>query len=324
MAVMTFILGINSSIYVTAGYTLAVIIGSRKHAATATAAFEIFGLVAGIISPLLVTLFVIHFSWQLLFIVTGLFLIVLTLFFYKKRSFSASYETVYDRQNGLESIKKARNTSKPEPTGGAIKKLAANFSYATEIFQNPGIRRFLIWSTFVGGLGALSWTGINAFIPTFLVENKGYSYDLANKLYVSVAIAGFAVKIIIGWLADRFGTNAILFINLAISITGFFLLVQAREQLHVIFTLMFLGAMCLNTNTLINSYVLRHMPPSCQGTGFGLFSTAYTAIYSLGPYLTGFLSDLYRLGKAIQLSSVGAILAALLILTARYFLPRDY
>jgi len=83
-----------------------------------------------------------------------------------------------------------------------------------------------------------------------------------------------------------------------------------------------LGMACLNTNTLINSYVLRNMPPKYQGAGFGLFSTAYTAIYSFGPYMTGFLSELFSLSRAIQLSSIGAVAAPGLILAANYFVPK--
>lgn len=94
---------------------------------------------------------------------------------------------------------------------------------------------------------------------------------------------------------------------------------EAHWQLIVI--LIVLGATCLNTNTLINAYVMRSMPVRHQGAGFGLFSTAYTVIYSLGPYLTGFLSDTFNLVRAIQLSSIWAIAAAVLIIFANPFIP---
>ncbi|MGM0652725.1 MAG: hypothetical protein ACQES4_08100, partial [Bacillota bacterium] len=55
---------------------------------------------------------------------------------------------------------------------------------------------------------------------------------------------------------------------------------------------------------------------------FGFFSMAYTAVYSMGPYLTGSLAELYGMSSAIQLSSAGAIAAALLILMANYFIPK--
>ncbi len=325
MALMTFILGISSGIYVTAGYTLAVIIGSRKKAATATAAFESFGMLAAIISPVLVTLFVLFLNWKLLFAVSGLLLMLVAIAFYRHRNSSRSFEQVYAEQNGFIEMK---NTHSPGIKarglpGGTMRSFTGKIYNSTTIFRDPMIRRFIIWSTLVGGLGALSWTGINSFIPAFLVEVRGYSYDMANSMFITVAVAGLVSKIGIGWLADRFGNNPVLLLNLVLSV-GLFIaltLVTAHWQLLVILAL--LGAACLNTNTLINSYVLRNMPPRYQGAGFGLFCTAYTVIYSFGPYLTGLFSDLFSLSIAIKLSSTGAVLAALLILTANYFVPKD-
>lgn len=57
IAFFTFILGVSSGLYVTAGYTLAVLIGTKNRATLATAAFESLGMVAGIISPFLVSFF---------------------------------------------------------------------------------------------------------------------------------------------------------------------------------------------------------------------------------------------------------------------------
>ncbi len=326
MVVMTFILGVSSGIYVTAGYTLAVIIGSRERAATATAAFESFGIIGAIASPALVTVFVLFFNWQLLFIVSGLLLAVATAAFYRLRDRSNGFEQVHADQNGFSEGENAlplsSEGSKAGSARGTLQSFLEKVLNSSIIFRDPMIRRFIIWSTLVGGLGALSWTGVNSFIPTFLVEERGYSYDMANSMFITVAVAGLAAKVGIGWLADRFGNNPVLFSNLVISVGLFIALTLTAGHWQLLVILALLGAACLNTNTLINSYVLRNMPPRYQGAGFGLFCTAYTAVYSLGPYLTGYLSEIYGLSTAIQLSSIGAVVAALLILTANIFVPR--
>lgn len=320
LALMTFILGVSSGIYVTAGYTLAVIIGSRDRAATATAAFESFGILAGLVSPLIVTFFVLYLNWPLLFIVQGILLSAVTVLFFRSRKSSESLEADSAASNGLTATGK---------TGSIPRRRASFRSVLHETYESlrflkdPSIRRFLLWSTLVGGFGALSWTGVNAFIPTFLVQERGYSYDVANSMFILVAASGLAAKLLTGWLADRFGNNVVMFINLTFSVSMFIALSIATEHWHLIMILILLGAACLNTNTLINSYVLRSMPVRHQGAGFGLFSTAYTVIYSLGPYLTGFLSDFLGLSRAIQLSSFGAITAAILILLANRFIPQQ-
>jgi len=323
MAFMTFVLGVSSGVYVTAGYTLAVIIGSRERAATATAAFESFGIVAAIVSPILVTIFVIFLNWQLLFIVSGLLLVLMTAAFYRFRERSTEYENEYAVHTGIEN-KQLDGLPGQKNSTGTFKGLFRDALTSSVIFRDPLIRRFIIWSTLVGGFGALSWTGINAFIPTFLVEERGYSYEIANQMFIIVAAAGLVAKIATGWLADRFGNNVVMFINLTLSIGLFIGLTLSVGHLQILVILALLGAACLNTNTLINSYVLRNMPPRYQGAGFGLFSTAYTVVYSLGPYMTGFLSELFGLSRAIQLSSIGAVAAAGLILAAKYFVPRHF
>jgi len=345
VAFFTFILGISSGIYVTAGYTLAVIIGSRSRAATATAAFESFGAVAGIISPMLVTAFVLYFNWPLLFVVLGGALGVLTLLFLGKKELAIRLEDdLSEVPPSRESSVKLENSScggfnegedrlrdsngnykskwntKTEvnfdkPTPGAIWEKAMD---SLSMFRDPEIKRFIIWSTLVGGLGAITWTGVNSFIPTFLVEERDYSYDRANLMYTLVAISGLLFKVALGWLADRFGSTRVLALNLFCVIVLFwgFTLLEAYWQLLLLLVL--IGAACLNTNTLINAHVLRYMPARYQGTGFGLFCTAYTVIYSTGPYLTGFFSELVGLSRAIQLSTMGAAIALVLILLARY------
>ncbi len=310
IAFFTFTLGVSSGLYVTAGYTLAVIIGKRKRAATATAAFESFGSVASIISPFLVTAFVLYFNWPWLFFLLGGLLLGLTLLFFRKKKESLSLE-ISPHNNMQEKHCENLNTA---TNSQGLKYLFKELTIPLLIFREPSLRRFIIWSTLIGGLGALSWTGINSFIPTFLVEDKGYSYAVANAMFAIIAVSGLVTKIGIGWLADRFGNRLVLFCILMLSVFLFFALTLANDHRHLLIILALLGVTCLNTNTLINSYVLRNMPEQYQGTGFGLFSTLYTVIYSFGPFLTGFLSLSLGLDRAFQLSSAGALVALILIL----------
>ena len=207
----------------------------------------------------------------------------------------------------------ARNEQGQTPKPLRLATLWEETKSSMAIFQDPQVRHFITWSTLVGGLGAISWTGIYSFVPTYLVEAKEYSFETANRMFVLVAVSALATKIGIGWLADRFGTLRILLSNLVLSIFLFFAFTLAVQHLHILIILALLGATCLNTNTLINSYVLRIMPEQYQGTGFGLFCTAYTIIYSCGPYITGLLSVSLGLTQAIRFSSAGAIIAVLLI-----------
>ncbi len=317
MALFTFMLGVSTGIYITAGYTLAVIIGTKNRAATATAAFESFGMLAGIISPFVVTAFIIYLDWPWLFLTLGVVLLGVTLIFYRKREYA-----IFLEQNNCHTPVKAEfAVNDPGETAITMGKLLREMAGSLAIFREPALRRFIIWSTLVGGLGAVSWTGVSAFIPTFLVEEKGYSYDLANSMFAIIAFAGLITKVGVGLLADRLGSRPVLFVNLLLAVLLILALTLAVAHWQLLIILALLGATCHNTNTVINSYVLRKMPQQYQGTGFGLFCTAYTIIYSCGPFLTGLFSIPLGLSGAIRLSALGAATAMVLVLlmgTARF------
>ncbi|MDW7738447.1 MAG: MFS transporter [Bacillota bacterium] len=323
MAIMTFLLGVSSGIYVTAGYTLAVIIGSRERAATATAAFESFGILAGLVSPLLVTFFVIYLDWYWLFVLSGLLLALFTILFIRIRGQSHDFEKQYAITNGVQ-VEGEDTTVSSKPGNSGNDNIWDKVYSSLGIFREPGIRSLLIWSTLVGGFGALSGTGISSFIPTFLVEDKGFSFEVANRLYIILAVAGFSAKIATGWLADRFGNILVLSVNLSLSIITFILLAFVKSNILLVIILALVGALFFNTNTLINSYVIRSMPHRYLGAGFGIFCTAYTAIYSMGPYMTGLLSNQFGLSRAIQISAFGAVLALVLIITSKRFVERNF
>ena len=347
MALLTFILGVTSGIYVTAGYTLAVKMGTQGRAATSTALFEMFGIIAGIISPMLVTFFVLQLSWRYLFILSGAALLLVSFLFYLKDNSTPYYGgvstiprkgvannngTALSNSDALNGSNVASDREAVKETGVTKEKADSNrirslkeglLDSLSFIIKDTQIRRFMIWSTLVGGLGAITWTGASSFIPTLLVNEKGYEYETANKMFTLVAFSALFTKVAIGWLGDRFGTRRLLVGTLGIKAVSVLALVLAQSHWLLLLLLMFLGGTSLNSNTLINSYVLRNMPREYQATGFGLFSTAYTVIYSCGPFITGLLSVQLNLGTAMAISTLGAFTAILLLFLFPLFFPQS-
>ncbi len=318
LAVFTFLLGVSSGVYITAGYTLAVIVGSRSRAAFATAYFETFGTAASASSPLVVSFFVLNHNWRSLFILLGIMLAVVTVLFYiaQKREERAGDETLSLALWGS-------STSKNSKKGSTLANIGGQIVSSLSVFRDERLRRFLLWSTMVGGLSAASWLGIKAFIPTYLVDDKNFAYSTANQMYALIPISSLFTKLLIGWLADRLGTMKVMLFSLASGILLFIALTQFTAQWILIIILLCVGAFCSNTNTLINSYVLRKMPVKYQGTGFGLFCTAYTVIYSMGPYITGHIEQAAGFSSAIIISLAGAATALVLVALKRKFLPSD-
>ncbi len=78
-----------------------------------------------------------------------------------------------------------------------------------------------------------------------------------------------------------------------------------------------------NHNTLINSYVLKMTPRKYRGTGFGLFSTLYTIIYSMGPVVTGFFNDQFNMVIGMRITLIAIVIAFLLIVKFDYFIDTE-
>ncbi len=317
LAIFTFILGVSSGVYVTAGYTLAVIIGSRSHAAFATAYFETFGSIAAIGSPLVVSFFVLNHSWRSLFILLGMILIVITVLFYiaQKREQTDDDESMSLALWGSSTVKNSGSSSSKNNNN---KNVWVNIKQETisslAIFKEQKIRRIIIWSTLVGGLSAASWMGIYSFIPTYLVDDKGMGYENANQVFALVAIASLFSKLILGYLADRLGTIRVMLFAMVSGVLLYTILTFLVAPWTLVLILICIGIFSKNTNMLINSYVLRCMPEKYQGTGFGLFCTIYTVVYSFGPYITGQLAEVVGLSAAILISLTGAVAAIFLII----------
>ena len=313
LAIFTFILGIASGIYVTAGYTLAVVIGTRGRAAFATAFYETFGSVASVLSPLIVSYFVLNLAWNYLFLILGVTLFVVGFIFSRntkitKMEGNNASTASPEGSEGEEVIRAKKNSS------GLWQVLKEEVADSLNIFKDPAIREFIIWSILVGGFSAFTWLGVNSFRPTYLVLGKGYEYEIANSIFALIAFSTLFTKVALGWLTDRLGTMRVMAFSMCMGVLLYGALVFSVATWQIIIIMVFLGAFTINTNMMINSYVLRNMPEKYQGTGFGFFCTAYTAIYSIGPSFSGFISENVGLNSAIFLTSLGAIIALLLVL----------
>ena len=305
LAVLTFIMGIATGLYITAGYTYAVTIGTDERETTFTALLELFGGGAGLITPYLVVLFLEDWQigWRGLFYATGIGIILANLVFIWLRNIKNKANT------------ESENTSEKEK-GNREFKLEV-FKQETlktlKVFKNPKMRRFIIWATLVGGFGNFANLGFRSFIPDYLYEIRGYEFSTANQLFMIIFISGLFTKIAVGWVADKVGNKKILLGILITNFILFFIFTSNISHLLTIIILILFGVTFINHNTLINSYVLKLTPEKYRGTGFGLFCTLYTVIYSMGPVVTGFIND--HLGRVVGMRAavLGLIIAGILI-----------
>lgn len=302
LAILTFIMGISTGLYITAGYTFTILVSKDNQEATFTAILENFGGLAATVAPLTVVLFLdtLQLGWRGLFFSIGTIILVVNgLFIYM------SYNNKIEDKDDLSFNWQLFKDESKE---------------ILQVFQNNKLVRFIMWATIVGGFGFFSILAFQSFIPSLLVE-KGYSFSRANQLFTLVFVIGLFAKPAIGWLADKVGTKRILFSILVLNFIFYFIFTAEVGQIGIFSSLIIFGITFAGHNTLINSYVLRLFPDEYQGTGFGLFSTLYTAIYSLGPVVIGYFVDQFNLVIGMRVSVVAIIIAVPLLVSFNYFFP---
>ncbi len=302
LAILTFIMGISTGLYITAGYTLAIEISSENKEATYTAFLENFGGLAATLAPLVVVFFIetLNLGWRGIFFSVGICILVVNFLF------------IYSSKN--------RNIQKKSDNEFSYYKFKEDIIDIFQIFKKARLMKFIIWATVVGGFGFFSILAFQSFIPTLLVE-KGYKFSKANQLFSLIFIIGLAAKPLIGWVADKIGTKKILFLILLSNLIFYFVFTSNVNSVFIYLSILVFGFTFAGHNTLINSYVLRLFPDEYKGTGFGLFSTLYTAIYSMGPLCVGFFVDKFNLVVGMRISIAGIIIAIPLLLAFNYLFP---
>jgi len=296
LALFAFLLGAATGVYVTAGYTLAVNLVAPRWATRATALFELLAGSAAIFAPLLVNLFIQGPGWRALYLWAGGAAALATVIFaiFSRKPIDALHE-----RSGRENLK---------PTLKAL--------------GQKEIRGFLIWAILVGGMGALTWTAFKSFIPTFLVEEKGYNIIQANRLWLWVPVTGMITKMGIAWLGDRFDSRFVMAGILGINLLVFSVFTYPTSPLVTLILLLLMGVTCTSQNTLINAHVMRTLPANLQGTGFGLFCTMYSIVYSLGPYLSGTGAEIWGLAWGLRVAVLGTVFALPLVMASLQREPR--
>lgn len=279
MAVSTFLMGAATGLYVTAGYTFSVELGRDHMETVSTALMETFGGIAGLLSPLVVVLFleVLDVSWSVLFFVmaAGVFVAVLLFLLTLLQS---DLRQLYGENSG-NSNSLQRNEINDGADGFSGREFLDRVKKALAVLKIPSLRVFLLWAIIVGGFGNFAPRGFESFIPTYLDEGAGFTFSQANQLFSLIALSGLFTKILVAWMADRFGSKNLLLAIYLINIVFFFVFTSTGSTMVLVVSLIIFGLTFRSHNTVINSYVLKESPPAHRGT-LGFFHILHDDLQS--------------------------------------------
>jgi len=177
-----------------------------------------------------------------------------------------------------------------------------------ELLSRPPIASTLLVSV----LGAFVWQGTASFLPTFLIEHRGYSEPAAGAVFSAYFVAQGVGQPLMGWLSDGIGRDTAMSICMVAGVSGYALFVLGPGLVSVAAATGLVGIAMSWGATMLPKF-LDHMSAEEEGMGFGLVRSTYMVFGSSGSVGVGIVADVAGWPAAfLTLSGIlGVVLVAL-------------
>lgn len=183
------------------------------------------------------------------------------------------------------------------------------FGTLLELLSRPPIAGTLL----IAVLGAFVWQGTASFLPTFLVEHRGYSEPAAGAVFSAYFVAQGVGQPGIGWLSDRIGRDPAMILCSLAGVLGFALYVLGPGFVSIAVATVLVGIAMSWGATMLPKF-LDNMDATEEGMGFGLVRTTYMVFGASGSVGVGLLADFFDWGVAfLALSGILASIALALV-----------
>jgi predicted MFS family arabinose efflux permease len=153
------------------------------------------------------------------------------------------------------------------------------------------------------------YQGLTAFLPTYLLVEKGLQPGTAATIYGSFFATGIVVQPLAGKLSDRFGNRRVLLVLAEMHILALAALpfVEGAAPLALLVVLLGFRA---GLGPINNEYLIAALPGDVQGSGYGLIRTLYLGLGATGAVAVGALADVDLFDEAF-LFLAGVLFVAL-------------
>ncbi|TKX55797.1 MULTISPECIES: MFS transporter [Halorubrum] len=173
-------------------------------------------------------------------------------------------------------------------------------------------RREILVPLAVATLGTYVAQGVISFLPTFLVEFRGYTPAFAGGVFSAFFVVRAGAQVGLGRLSDRAGRDASIAAALlggALGLAGLVALpdlvrLPAAVGLPALPTVaglggaVFLAALGSSFFSAIDPRFMDALDDAERGAGFGLIRTVYTVLGSAGSVGVGLVADLFGWGAS--------------------------
>jgi predicted MFS family arabinose efflux permease len=137
-----------------------------------------------------------------------------------------------------------------------------------------------------------TYQALVAFLPTYLVEIKEIDQGLAAFLFGLLFVVGVVTQPVAGHAADQYGERRVVLLTILLA-TVTLALLPALDGLVLSLLVPLLGVR-IAIGPLVSAFIVRELPRSIQGTGWGFMRTIFFAVGATGSTMLGLFGDAGR------------------------------
>jgi predicted MFS family arabinose efflux permease len=156
-----------------------------------------------------------------------------------------------------------------------------------------------------------AFQGLTAFLPTYLVEVKGFDQSTATGLFALLFLAGAGSQLLAGTLADRIGERWVLTATAAVAVVSAAAIPFVDGVLVAAVVVSAVGTR-LAMAPVSNAYVIDVLPPGVQGSAWGVLRTGFFLVSAGGSTFVGAFADRGLFDEAFFVLAALAGVAAVL------------
>ena len=157
--------------------------------------------------------------------------------------------------------------------------------------------RSILFSSGVMILFVFTYQALLSFLPTYLVEVKGIGQGYTAALFGLLFVVGAIINPLAGHFADNHGERRTVAIVIVLA-TVTLLLLPFTDGVLALSLLVPLLGLRIAVGPLASAFIVRELPTSIQGTGWGFLRTLFFGLGATGSTIIGLFGDagLFDLG----------------------------
>lgn len=132
--------------------------------------------------------------------------------------------------------------------------------------------------------------GLTAFLPTYLVEMKGFSTAMAAVVFGLFFVGGATAQPIAGAAADAFGQARVLVAIAGFGVVPLVALPFTTGVVPLVIVAVLLSIQ-LGLGPINEAYIAAALPDDVKGSGYGLIRTVHMGLGATGAVVIGVLAD---------------------------------